>query len=254
MAFLYPGVSPAIGPARAVNTIESVRRLGTVPTVALGIALLVLALSGCGDSSGGSGTSTATDAESRSGGAGGKSTQGNATESAGGEKAGERDEGSTGSGAEVHTAPLKVSGGGSAQYRVPGGDNSVQNFGEESDETELEEAASALHDYLVARAGEDWAAACANLSESVEEQLQGLASRSKDLEGRGCAAILGALTPELPPAVRRESTIVDAGSLRLEDEQAFLIFRGAEGKTYTVLMAHEDGAWKVASLAATPLS
>lgn len=150
--------------------------------------------------------------------------------------------------------PLKVSGGGSSQYRVPGGDNSVQEFGEESDETELEEAATALHGYLVARADEDWAAACANLAETVEEQLRALAKRSKELEGKGCAAILGALTPKLPPAVRRESTIVDAGSLRLEGEQAFLIYKGVEDKTYTVLMVPEDGDWKVGSLAATPLS
>lgn len=226
------------------------KRLGIAPTAALGIALLALALSGCGDSGGETEPSTAAPAESPSEGnvEKGEPRKGSSTES------GERGGGSTGPGPKVHAAPLKVSGGGSAQYRVRGGDNSVQEFGEESDETELEEAAATLHGYLVARAEEDWAAACAKLSESVEEQLQALASRSKGLKGEGCAAILGALTPKLPPSARRESTIVDAGSLRLEGDQAFLIYRGAEGKTYTVLMAPEDGAWKVGSLAATPLS
>jgi hypothetical protein len=229
-----------------------VKRLGIAPIAALAIALLVLAMGGCGDSSGAT-EATTTDAESRSGATAetGKSKEGSSTESAESEKTGKRDGGSR---AKVQTSPLKVSGGGSAQYRVRGGDNSVQEFGEESNETELEEAATALHAYLVARAEEDWATACANLSESVAEQLQGLASRAEGLEGKGCAAILQALTPKLPPSVRQESTIVDAGSLRLEGEQAFLIYRGAEGKTYTILMAPEDGTWKVGSLAATPLS
>jgi hypothetical protein len=149
---------------------------------------------------------------------------------------------------------LKVSGGGADQYRTAGGDNSIQEFGEEGEEGELEEAATALHDYLVARAEEDWPAACANLAATVMDQLDALASRSDELEGQGCAKTLGALTPSLPAAARRESTIVDAGSLRLEDEQAFLIFRGAEGGAYAIVMEQEDGAWKVGALGATPIS
>jgi hypothetical protein len=154
----------------------------------------------------------------------------------------------------VDTAPLKVSGGGADQYRTEGGDNSIQNFGEESEESELKEAATALHDYLVARADEDWPAACARLAKVVKDQLEALASRSDRLAGQGCDKILGALTPPLPAAVRRESTIVDAGSLRLEDEQSFLIYRGAEDTEYAVLMTEEAGGWKVGSLAATPIS
>jgi len=153
----------------------------------------------------------------------------------------------------VDPEPLKVSGGGSAQYRVQGGDNSVQEFGEEGDESELEEAAAVLHGYLVARAEEDWAGACATLSSQVKDQLQVLASRSDELKGKGCAEILQALTPTLPPSIRRQSTIVDAGSLRIEGDRAFLIFRGMEASTYAILMTQDDGAWKVNSLASTPL-
>ncbi len=155
---------------------------------------------------------------------------------------------------DVDTAPLKVSGGGADQYRTPGGDNSVQEFGEEGEEGELEEAATALHDYLVARAEEDWPTACANLAGTVLGQLDTLASRSDDLKGQGCAKTLEGLTPPLPAAARRESTIVDAGSLRLEGERAFLIFRGAEGVAYAILMEQEDGAWKVGALGAVPIS
>lgn len=229
------------------------RRWGIAPIAALGVVVvLFVALSGCGGSDGSTGNSTATGEGSQTGAATEKTAkESGSSEGTESDKAGDH---SAKSGSKVQTAPLKVSGGGSAQYRVPDGDNSIQEFGGESKETELEEAAAALHDYLVARAEEDWPAACTNLAKSAKEQLQALASRSKNLEGKGCAAILQALAPSLPASVRRESTIVDAGSLRLEEGRAFLIYRGAEGAVYAVAMTPEDGGWRVNSLAATPLS
>lgn len=222
-------------------------------------ALLLLALGGCGGSDSDGGASTAAGERTQAnGGSGGAKAEGGGSKNDGGggstkKSGGQGSGGSGGSGAKVEPEPLKVPGGGSAQYRVKGGDNSVQEFGEESDEAELEEAATALHDYLVARAEEDWPAACANLAKTVKDQLQSLASRSEELKGKGCAATLEALTPKLPRSVRRETTIVEAGSLRVEGEQGFLLYRGAEGKTYTVLMTPEDG-WKVGSLGATAIS
>ena len=84
-----------------------------------------------------------------------------------------------------------------------------------------------MHDFLVARAEEDWPTACSHLTKTVAQQLQQLASQSGQLSGAGCAKILAALTPPLPAKVQKESTIVDAGSLRTEGEQAFLIYRGS---------------------------
>lgn len=163
-------------------------------------------------------------------------------------------DGSGGLSPDVETAPLKVTGGGSAQYRVKGGDNSIQDFGEESGESELEEAAAALHDFYVARAEEDWPAACSHLSKTVSRQLEQLASQSGKLAGKECDAILSALTPPLPPKVQVELTTVDAGSLRTEGERGFLIYRGTEDTTYAIPMTQEGGAWKVGALAATPIS
>ena len=149
-------------------------------------------------------------------------------------------------------SPLHVSGGGSGQFRVKGGDNSVQDFGEESGESELEEAARVLHAFYVARAEEDWKPACAQLSAAVMQQLKVLGARSKSGD-TGCPETLAAITPPLPPAVRRESTVVDAGSLRVEGKRGFLIYRGAEDTAYAINMAREDG-WKVGALAGVPLS
>lgn len=161
---------------------------------------------------------------------------------------------SSSSSAKVEPEPLRVSGGGSEQFREPGGDNSIQEFGEESDESELEEAAAALHGFYVARAEEKWAEACTYLSTSTVQQFETLASRSDQLKGKSCAGILEGFTPALPASVRRETTLVDAGSLRHEGEQAFLIYSGEGGSVFAIPMDQEDGQWKVAALAGTPLS
>jgi hypothetical protein len=235
-----------------------VTREGTRPLATLAAAILAAGtLAACGDSGSSATSSTSSNdaaatqpaskppgTEAGSNGSGDGASQPNSKENGG---SGE-------SPSNVEVAPLKVSGGGSAQYRVKGGDNSIQDFGEESGESELEEAAAALHGFYAARAEEDWPAACSHLTKAVAQQLEQLASRSDKLSGKGCAGILPALTPPLPPAVQKELTVVDAGSLRTEGERAFLIYRGGEGTTYTIPMAREGGAWKVAALAATPLS
>jgi hypothetical protein len=235
-----------------------VTREGTRPLAALVSAILAAGvLVACGDSGSGTTSSSSSNAtaatrpaskqprtEASSNGSGSSTAQAKS----------KRSDGAGESSSSVETAPLKVSGGGSAQYRVKGGDNSVQDFGEESGESELEEAATSLHDFLVARAEEDWPTACSHLAQTVAQQLQQLVSQSGKLSNAGCTRILAALTPPLPPKVQRESTIVDAGSLRTEDGRAFLIYRGAEGTDYAIPMAQEGGAWKVGALAATPLS
>ncbi len=153
---------------------------------------------------------------------------------------------------EVET-PLKVSGGGSAQFRAKGGDNSIQEFGDESDESELQEAAEVVHGFYVSRAAEEWDKACSYLAKSNIEQLEQLASQSPQSKGADCATVLKAFTRPLPAAVEREITTVDAGSLRHEGEQGFLIYYGAGHIKYAMPLREEGGAWKVTALSGTTL-
>jgi hypothetical protein len=213
------------------------------------LALCAGALSACGSSdsnSGSSSSSTSSTDSEKSGEGASEKKQANGSGTQQGSKEGGEPPGS------AATSPLHVSGGGSGQFRVKGGDNSIQDFGEESSEGELEEAAVALHEFLVARAEEDWRTACARVSKIVAQQLEQLGSRSQS-GNKSCPAALAALTPPLPPAVQRETTIVDAGSLRVEGERGFLIYRGAEQTIYAINMAHEDERWKVGGLAPVPL-
>jgi hypothetical protein len=207
-------------------------------------------LAACGGSDDSSTASTPTSA----GGNGAKQADSGGAQSDGSQqKQGGNGSSGAGQGSGSVATPLKVSGGGSEQFRNKGGDNSIQEFGEEEDEAELEEAAEALHSFYVARAEEDWSAACTYLSKSMMQQLDQLASQSPQLKSKGCAVVLHAFTRPLPPSVARETTVVDAGSLRTEGEQSFLIYYGEDRVAYAMPMTQEDGGWKVTLLSATPL-
>lgn len=212
-------------------------------------ALLALGAAACGEDSDTT-TATSEDTIAREGGSSGAEDQNGSAPSQASKKGsgGNGSEGGSGK-PQVEPAPLQVSGGGSGQFRVKGGDNSIQNWGEE-DEDELAAAAEAVHDFYVARANEEWEAACSHLADSLVEQLLQLAKQQGKAD---CATILEALTPPLSPSVRRETTVVDAGSLRIGEENSFLIYRGFEGTVYAMPLQNEGGAWKLTLLSPSPL-
>jgi hypothetical protein len=228
---------------------------------------VVLLLAACGSSDSGSSDSSSTGGSStteasaqNSGSQSGLQEQNGSRKQSGasgggsqGKQAGSKD-GSTGFSAKEVETPLKVSGGGSEQFRTKGGDNSIQEYGEERDESELQEAAEAVHGFFVARATGDWAKACGYLSKAMTEQLEQLAASSTELKDKGCASFLQAFTSQLSASVWQETTAVDAGSLRQEGEQAFLIYYGEPDKTaYAMPLKVEDGQFKVGALAGDAL-
>ncbi|HWA53993.1 MAG TPA: hypothetical protein VG816_07460 [Solirubrobacterales bacterium] len=225
-------------------------------TVAVVLAAVLFAACGSSDSS--STQSTASDSTTTAQNGGGGQGQGGSqgkSESQGKAQGGNSSQGDQqqngGNGKNV-VAPLQVSGGGSAQFRTKGGDNSIQEFGEEG-ESELQEVAEIVHGFYAARAEERWDAACSYLAKSNAEQLVKLVSQSPELKGAGCSEALKAFTQPLPPALERELTTVDAGSFRHEGDQGFLIYYGPERTVYSMPMREEDGAWKVAALSGSAL-
>jgi hypothetical protein len=147
------------------------------------------------------------------------------------------------------------SGGGSQQFEVKGADNSVQEFGEEADTSEFDEAATAVHDFLDARAEGNWAAACEYMSKNTIESLEKLAAQAKQIEDKSCAGVLEKLiNPAAKGALKTEAEQANVRSLRTKGEQAFVIYTVSGGTVYAMPMANEGGDWKVASLAGTPLS
>jgi predicted lipid-binding transport protein (Tim44 family) len=150
------------------------------------------------------------------------------------------------------------SGGGSKQFVVKGGDNSVQEFGDEANASELDEAAAALHGFLDARAEGNLAATCEYLSKSTIDSLEHL-SETANREGhssgpKGCGEILDALQRDPTQEVKDEAKQADVGSLRVKGGQAFIVYRGLNKTIVAMPMKKEGGDWKVASLAGVPLN
>lgn len=217
-------------------------------------ALVALLLAACGSSDSGStdaSNTTETNAQG-SGSQGRDGTHGENDAGSGGQGEQQEQKSSGFTAAEVET-PLKVSGGGSEQFRTKGGDNSIQEYGEERDESELQAAAEVVHGFFVARAVGDWAKACSYLSKAMTEQLKQLADSSTALKDKGCASFLEAFTTKLSAATWRDLTTVDAGSLRQEGEQAFLIYYGSGKTVYAMPLNDEDGEFKVGALSSNPL-
>lgn len=213
--------------------------------------LLAVGVVACGSSDDSSSTSTEAAPQAQ---ANGESNGGASDDSASAD--GEAAEGS-GSSSEGSFTPKQHndSGGGSQQFRSKGGDNSVQDFGEEADTSERDAAAEALHNFLDARAEGDWAAACDYMSKGVIEPLERLATQARQIEDKSCGGVLEKLTnPAAKQEMKAEAEQADVGSLRMEGDRAFIIYTGAEGAILAMPMADEGGAWKVASLAGTPLN
>jgi hypothetical protein len=229
------------------------------PLAALAVtALLGLALAACG--SGGSSTSTGSTP------AGTTSAQkqgGTTTTAAGagkntGSGEGQGKSGGSGSAEEKSNFVPKHhsdSGGGSKQFRTKGGDNSIQEFGSEAPESEFDEAAVALHNFLDARAEGNWAAVCTYMSKATITSIEHLARGAKPGTDTSCGAILaGVISPAAQPQIKAEAEKANVRSLRTEGEQAFVIYTGIDKTVLAMPMAHEGGSWKVTSLAGTPLS
>lgn len=140
-------------------------------------------------------------------------------------------------------------GEGSASFRTPGGDNSIQDFGEEADADQLEAAEAALVGYLDARADGDWKASCEYLAAAATQPLQQLAESSPKLKGKSCAAIIGALSAQVPKSSRANPVVEGVASLRVEGDHGFALFHGPGGADFFMTMAEEDGEWKVGALA-----
>lgn len=224
----------------------------------LSALLLALGLIACGSSDDdstagdGSGQGSAKSAEAgASGGAGSEKSDSEADGAKGGDDSKGSEAGSGGFTPKRHAD----SGGGAQQYRVKGGDNSVQEFGEEAGDSEFEAAAAALHNFLDARAAGNWKAACAYMSKGVVESFEKLVARAKEVEAASCAEILSSLTnPAAKSAMKAEAAKADVGSLRVEGDRSFIIYTGVDRTILAMPMADEGGEWKVASLAGTPLN
>jgi hypothetical protein len=134
---------------------------------------------------------------------------------------------------------------------VEDGDNSVQEYGVEADESERREAAIALQAFLNARAEEDWGAVCSLLAQKPMEQLEKLqkAAAAQGEERGGCARTMATLKePEANSLEQARITEVLSfrGGGDLSGDPSYLIFTGPPSNTlFSMPMYLQGGTWKV---------
>jgi hypothetical protein len=152
------------------------------------------------------------------------------------------------------TGPLRLSGGGIAQFREPGGDNSIEEYGRNGTKAELKQAAATVHAYLVARADRDWSKACTLAGGILRRRVAAIVELTGMAAGRSCAERMGRLARGEPDIAqtRYEATKVDAAAIRVDGDTGFIFFN-AGGAGRKLILSREHGRWKVGGLLPTPL-
>jgi hypothetical protein len=226
------------------------RRLLTALAL-LGIAAIA---QGCGGGSSSTETSaaeapTAATGQGTAGGGAEANGEGKGTEANGeGKGKGPGEGGSSGSGGGPHGPGLAEKAKPDTKgFKVaPGGDNSIQTYGEEAESSEEKEITTAMASFLRAMASRDYNAVCEGLSESNRGQIEQLAKIKKEL-GTSCPEILKAVlvgsTDEAKKAA--EGTVYQ---VRVEGENAFVMFTPLGGSASYFVMKHDPDGWKSTSL------
>lgn len=136
------------------------------------------------------------------------------------------------------------------EFLVPeGGDNAVQMFGREATEAEREQASKVIHAWMRARAAKDWENDCMYMSRAYRKALVVDAFGVTDGKVKNCPDALAYFGPSASGDYKNTlSGPID--SLRVETGQAFAQYHGNDGKRdWVVPMDKEDGEWKVATAA-----
>ena len=135
----------------------------------------------------------------------------------------------------------------------PGGDNSIQTFGAEAETTEEEEITTAMASFLRAMAARDYDAICNGLSDANTAQLEQLMKLKKEV-GTDCPTVLKSLLvgPTSEAQKAAEGTVYQ---VRVEGENAFILFTPLGGTASYFVMKHDPDGWKSTSLSSgTPFN
>lgn len=134
----------------------------------------------------------------------------------------------------------------SAEFRTPGGDNSIQTYGEEAPADERQAASAALEAFMAARGDRDWVTACVQLAAAAVEPLERVVAA-----GSGCPATMAAIAGRLQRSAWVDTMTGPIAALRREGDHGFALYHGSGGTDYFIQVSKEGGEWKVAALEPT---
>jgi hypothetical protein len=129
------------------------------------------------------------------------------------------------------------------------GEQSVESFGAEAEAADRDEIVTAEQAYLEALASEDYAAACGLLGRQAQASIEQLAGP----KASGCQEILPKLLAASAATTARVQANGEITKVRVEGDQAFVIFRAPGAKLYVFTMAREGNKWKATATSASIL-
>ncbi len=128
------------------------------------------------------------------------------------------------------------------------GEQSITGFGEESEAEERAAILAAERGYFTALGAEEFAEACDRLAESSRSSLGGLTG-----SGGNCAAALPRLLTPEAFALARQAAKGEVTAVRVDGEQAFVVYRAPGATLFVLPMVEEAGEWKPTSLTGSVL-
>jgi hypothetical protein len=128
------------------------------------------------------------------------------------------------------------------------GDNSIQEYGSAASGAKAGPPIAAMHSFLSALAGSDYARICAGLAASNVEELSGLSEK-------GCPDAIKRLNLRAAAtSAAKAAARAPVKSVRIQGDTAFVLFTPAGGEPSFFVMKEENGSWKATSLGpGTPL-
>jgi len=152
-------------------------------------------------------------------------------------------------------------GGGDDSTTTSGPRQSAQDrvleFGLEATSAQAKQAEATLRGYLSARVAGEWKKACTYLAKPIRRlfaQIGSKAAESNGVKSKGCAGFVERSTRKLPASERASLARVDVTSVRVEDDQGFVIYKNSGGTEYSMSLRLEGGRWKLLGVTGAQLS
>jgi len=138
------------------------------------------------------------------------------------------------------------------ESRYEGSEETVERYGSEARGSRAEAIVGAERGYLLALAKRDFGTACSYLVQSVTRSL--VQTAPPQLRAKDCPLILPRFLRAAAFAAAREQAKAKIRRVRVEGNQAFVIFHAPGARLFVFGLQRERGAWKATTIAASILA
>ncbi len=130
----------------------------------------------------------------------------------------------------------------------------IRKFGLEATAAEAKQAKAAMLGYQNARVAGEWSKACSYLAKPIRRLFGRIGSKTQEGDSKGCAGFVETSTRKLSPSERSDLAKVQVISVRVEDDQGYVLYKDVKGDEFANSMKIEGGKWKIGGITGTPLS